>query len=56
MKKMKALKTAHTSNSKMGTADNYGAAVKNKVGRVIESMDIKSISQKKSKTPPRSLA
>jgi hypothetical protein len=57
IKSIKHNKQGHTSNSKFAMGDSYGQAVKNKVGRDIEStMSYSSTSPKKLKTPPRSLA
>ena len=56
MKKIKASKTAHTSDSKVGRGDYYGTGVRNKVGRTIDVMGMKTLSKSKLKTPPKSLA
>lgn len=56
MKKPKALKNAHTSNSKIGMGDNYGSGIKNKMGRSRDVMGMKPLSQKKLGKPPKSLA
>ena len=57
MKKMKAPKTAHTSNSKIGMGDFYGTGIKNKMGRMrYDSMSMAPKSNKKMGKPPKSLA
>lgn len=57
MMKVKALKKAHTSDSKIGSGDYYGVGVKNPIGRVREnSMTYGSPSPAKMKKPPKSLA
>ena len=56
MNKVKAPKTAHTSNSPKGMGDFYGTGVRNKVGRVVDVMGMGNLSKKKMKTPPKSLA
>lgn len=54
---MKALKNAHTPNTKLGMGDHYGSAVKNKVGRMREdSMGMNDVPQKKLSKPPKKLA
>lgn len=54
---MKALKNAHTSNSKYGMGDNYGSGIRQKAGRVREdTMGATPVSKKKLKKAPRSLA
>ncbi len=50
-------KEAHTSPSKIGMGDNYGAGLKNKVGKMREdSMGNSPVPQKKTVKPPRKLA
>ena len=57
MTKIKPLKQAHTSNSKIGSGDYYGVGVRNPVGRVREnSMTFSSPSPVKMNKPPKSLA
>lgn len=56
MKKVNSgLKTAHTSNSKIGMGDCYGSGIRNPVGRIRDGMGM-PLSRKKVKTPPKSLA
>jgi hypothetical protein len=57
MKKTKALKNAHTPNTKFGMGDHYGQGIKQKVGRMREDMinNTQALS-KKTKNPPRTLA
>ena len=56
MKKVnRGLKTAHTSNSKIGMGDCYGSGIRNPVGRIRDGMGM-PLSRKKVKTPPKSLA
>lgn len=48
---------AHVANTKYGMGDNYGTAIKAKLGRIREdSAGIMAITPKKLKTPPKSLA
>lgn len=57
MKKVKAPKTAHTSNSKKGMGDYYGTGIKQNIGRMREdSMGIIAATPNKLKKPPKSLA
>lgn len=56
MKKIKANKTAHTSNSKLGMGDFYGSGIKNPIGRVREEMMINPMKSKSLGKPPKSLA
>ncbi len=57
MKPPKSIKTSHTSNSKIGMGDYYGAGIKNKTGRVIEDMvNYSAVTKKSLKKPPKSLA
>ena len=56
MKKAKAHKEAHVSNTKMGMGDFYGSAIKNPMGRMRDGMGMKNITPKKLKKPPKSLA
>jgi len=54
---MKPLKNAHTPNTKIGMGDNYGSAIKNKIGKMREdSMGMTAVTPAKLKKPPRSLA
>jgi len=57
MKKSKGLKTAHTSNSQIGSGDFYGTGIKQKVGRVREDyINMPSKKPNTIKKPPKSLA
>lgn len=56
MKPLKPLKNAHTSNTKKGSGDYYGVAVRQKVGKPIDVEGMKVVPPKKMKVPPRSLA
>jgi hypothetical protein len=57
MKKSTAPRTAHTSNAKIGMGDYYGTAIKQKFGKVHESMvDVGKVNSKKLKKAPKSLA
>ncbi len=57
MKKAKSHKETHVANTKFGSGDYYGTAIKNPVGRIIDSqLDYSSVSPKKLKKPPKSLA
>lgn len=56
MKSSKALKTAHTSNSKFGMGDYYGQGVKNPIGRLRTDMIMFQKAPKKINKPPKSLA
>lgn len=56
MKKIKANKQAHTSNSKIGIGDNYGSGVKNPIGRIRDVMGITDVKPKRLGKPPKSLA
>lgn len=48
---------AHTSPKKFGMGDNYGSAIKQKVGRMREdSMGMNEVPQKKLSRPPKKLA
>lgn len=56
-KPYKANKQAHVANTKYGMGDNYGQAIKAKVGRMRgDSVGFIPVSKKGIKTPPRSLA
>ncbi len=52
----KALKTAHTANTKKGMGDFYGQAVKAPVGKMRDGMGLKAVSKAKLKKPPKALA
>jgi len=54
MKKSKAPKTAHTSNSQKGMGDYYGTGIRNPVGKLRDVSGEKSPS--KLRKPPKSLA
>lgn len=56
MKKVKALKQAHTSNSKIGMGDHYGSGIKNPVGKIRDVMGVTNVKPKKLGKPPKSLA
>lgn len=57
MKPLTRLKTAHTSNSKIGVGDHYGSGIKQKIGKMREdSMGQIAVTPVKLKKPPRSLA
>ena len=57
MQKPTNRKEAHTSPSPRGMGDNYGSAVKHKIGRMREdSMGNNSVPQKKLSKPPKSIA
>jgi len=56
MKKVKALKNAHTSNAKMGSGDYNGTGVKNPTGRMVKSTLTNSVKSKTMGKPPKSLA
>lgn len=56
MKIKKALKNAHTPNTKYGMGDYCGTGVKNKVGKLIEGSGMKTLSESKLKKPPKNLA
>jgi len=54
---VKANKQAHVPNVKRGLGDFYGQGVRNKIGRMRDdSMGQISLTPKKLKTPPKSLA
>ena len=55
---MKKAKTvfAHTSKSQKGMGDYYGTGVKNPIGIPKDVLGMKTISPKKLKTAPKSLA
>lgn len=57
--KAKPIKTyqAHTAHTKFGMGDNYGTAIKAKLGRVREdTMGMVAVTPKKLKSPPKNLA
>ncbi len=55
MKKIKPLKNAHTSNSKVGMGDSYGTGIKAKMGKMrVDYINMPSVKSKKS--PPKALA
>lgn len=57
IKPIKGLKTAHTSNAKLGMGDNYGQGLRAKVGRMREdSMGVIASTPRQLKTPPKSVA
>lgn len=56
MKKIKAPKQAHTSNSKSGMGDFYGSGIKQKVGKMRDDYVNMPIKSKKMGKPPKSLA
>jgi hypothetical protein len=56
MAKMKGLKNAHTSNSKMGMGDYHGTGIRAPLGKMRDGMGMKDIKPSKLKKPPKSLA
>lgn len=60
MKKLKPLKRtgeAHISKSKFGSGDYYGVGVKQPVGKSrVDMLSFSKVTDKKIKTPPKSLA
>ena len=56
MKKVKANKEWHVSNSKIGMGDYYGSAIRNPMGRSIDVFGMENIPKSKIKKPPKSLA
>lgn len=56
MKKIKANKENHVSNTKMGMGDHYGSGVKNPVGTIRDVMGISNVKPKRLGKPPKSLA
>lgn len=57
MKKLKALQSAHTPNTKYGVGDFYGTGVKAKMGTVrTDYINTSKIKLKSLKKPPKSLA
>ncbi len=56
MKKTKALKNAHTSNSKIGVGDYYGTGIRNPIGRMVDNYTDSPKSVQKKGKPPKSLA
>lgn len=46
----------HVNHSSMGMGDYYGTGIKAKLGKVVEGMGMKTITPKKLKTPPTSVA
>ncbi len=55
MKKVKGLKNAHTSNSKIGMGDNYGSGIRQPMAKPREDLS-KLVTPKRLKKPPKSLA
>lgn len=55
MKKPKINKQAHTANTKYGMGDYYGTGVRSKLGTIRDGMGMQKLSQKKLKTPPKSV-
>ncbi len=56
MKKVRANKEAHTSNSKVGMGDFYGSGVRNPMARSIDIFGMENLPKKKIKKAPKSLA
>lgn len=58
MKALKALKNAHTANTKIGQGDFYGTGVRNKIGRIRDVSTPGSVpmSRKGLKQAPKKLA
>ena len=52
----KAVKQAHTSNSKIAKGDSFGTGVRNPLVRTIDVMSKNKIPKAGLKKPPRSLA
>ena len=46
----------HTSKNKMGLGDYYGTGITAKMGIIREGLGFEGLSQKKLKTPPKTLA
>lgn len=56
VKKIKPLKNAHTSNSKLGMGDHYGSGIKQNTGRMIYDSINMTTSNSNTRKPPKSLA
>jgi hypothetical protein len=56
MKPIKATKQSHTSNAKMVSGDNYGSAIKNKIGKNRYNSIANQGPIKGKMKPPKSLA
>ncbi len=57
VKPIKALKNAHTSNSKIGMGDYKGVGVKQKVGTSrLDMINLNKVGSKKMGKPPKALA
>lgn len=56
MKKVKGLKNAHTSNSKIGMGDYYGKGERNPLAKIIGSSVGNPTPKSKLKKPPKKLA
>ena len=46
----------HVNHSSMGMGDYYGTGVRAKIGKIIDGVGFKEVSQKNLKTPPKSTA
>lgn len=58
MTKIKGMKQAHTSNSKIGMGDSYGSGFKNPIGKIrdVSTVPTTPLSKVKLKKPPKSMA
>jgi hypothetical protein len=56
MKKIKGLKNAHASNSKIGMGDFYGTGIKNPLAKIREFGAVAPTPIAKLKKPPKKLA
>lgn len=56
MKKIKANKENHVSNSKIGMGDHYGSGIRNPVGTIRDVMGMGNNKAKRLGKPPKSLA
>ena len=54
--KYKKNRFSHESNTKFGMGDNYGTGIRQKLGRMRDGMGMQTITPKKLKVPPSSLA
>lgn len=54
--KVKKPREAHVINTKYGMGDNYGTGIRAKLGRMRDGMGMVTLTPKKLKTPPKSLA
>jgi hypothetical protein len=49
------IKQSHVANTKLGSGDYYGSAIKQKTGRMRSVFGYNEVPPKKLKTPPRSV-